>query len=158
MTQLRQQMINAMELRDFSPHTQRAYLSAITALSKHCMKLPEQITKQMIEDYLLCLKNEKNRAPNTRGVVKCALRFLYNHVLENQELTSGFSFNAKPRKLPIVLTPEEIWQIINVPRNLKHRLLLMPSSYLFLYYLIDRMCFSFHVAFFLSLFFMGIQI
>lgn len=127
MTQLRQQMIKAMELRDFSPHTQRCYLLAITGLAKHYMKPPDQITKQMIEDYLLYLKNEKDRAPNTRGVVKCALRFLYNHVLEDQELTAGFSFNNKRRKLPVVLTQEEVWQIINVPTNLKHRLILMTT-------------------------------
>ena len=100
MTQLRQQMIKAMELRDFSPHTQRCYLLAITGLAKHYMKPPDQITKQMIEDYLLYLKNEKNRAPNTRGVVKCALRFLYNHVLESQELTAGFSIPDSPGNFP----------------------------------------------------------
>lgn len=127
MTELRQKMIKAMELRDFSPHTQRAYLSAITALSKHYMKSPDQINKQMIEDYLLYLKKEKNSAPNTRGVVKCALKFLYNHILDDQELTAGFSFNNKPRKLPVVLTSEEVWQIIKATTNLKHRLILMTT-------------------------------
>jgi hypothetical protein len=52
MTQLRQTMIRAMELKNLSNHTQRAYLSAVSGLAKHYQKSPEKITKEMIEDYL----------------------------------------------------------------------------------------------------------
>ena len=55
MTELRQKMIRAMELKNLSPHTRRAYLAAVTGLSKHYRQSPAAITKEMIEDYLLSL-------------------------------------------------------------------------------------------------------
>jgi hypothetical protein len=59
MTELRQKMIRAMELQNLSANTQRAYLAAVTGLAKHYQKSPDTITKEMIEDYLLYLKNDK---------------------------------------------------------------------------------------------------
>jgi len=53
MTQLRQKMIRAMELKNLSDNTQRAYLAAVTGLVKHYQQSPVKITKEMIEDYLL---------------------------------------------------------------------------------------------------------
>ena len=53
MTQLRQQMIRAMELKNLSKNTQRAYLAAVIGLAKHSQKSRAQITNKMIEDYLL---------------------------------------------------------------------------------------------------------
>jgi len=63
MTELRKKMIKQMQLRNFSPNTQRAYLSAVSGLAKHYGKSPDQISKQMIEDYILYLKNNKGLAP-----------------------------------------------------------------------------------------------
>jgi hypothetical protein len=62
MSELRQKMIRAMELKNLSPHTQRAYLAAVTRLARHYRQPPTAINKEMIEDYLLLLK--KHRASN----------------------------------------------------------------------------------------------
>jgi hypothetical protein len=59
MSKLREKMIRAMELKNLSKHTQKAYLAAVTGLAKHYHKSPQKITKHMIEDYLLYLKNVK---------------------------------------------------------------------------------------------------
>jgi len=75
MTELRQKMIRAMELKNLSPHTQRAYLAAVTGLARHYRQSPVGITKEMIEDYLLLLK--KSRASNSCGLVLTGLRFFY---------------------------------------------------------------------------------
>ena len=61
MTELRQKMIRAMELKNLSPHTQRAYLAAVTGLARHYRQSPVGITKEMIEDYLLLLKQRFSR-------------------------------------------------------------------------------------------------
>jgi site-specific recombinase XerD len=124
MTELRQKMIRAMELKNLSKHTQRAYLAAVTGLARHYRQSPDAITKQMIEDYLLYLKNDKGRAPNSCGLAATGLRFFYNHVAQ-KELTLDYSIGKKRRKLPTVLTMEQVWKIINAPKNLKHRLILM---------------------------------
>ena len=75
MTELRQQMIRAMELKNLSHHTQRTYLAAVKGIAKHYGKSPDGLTSKMIEDYLLYLKHEKNRAPNGCSSVLSGLRF-----------------------------------------------------------------------------------
>lgn len=126
MTQLRQKMIRAMDLRNLSDHTKRAYLAAVKGLSEHYQKSPGKITDEQIEDYLLYLKNEKGNAPNSCIVVLTGLRFFYKNVLK-KETSIDFSLPKKPRRLPTVLTKEQIWKIICVPKNLKHRLILMTT-------------------------------
>ena len=63
MSQLRQQMIRAMDLSNLSDNTQRRYLSAVSGLAKHYHQSPDQLTKEMIEDYLLYLKMTKAMPP-----------------------------------------------------------------------------------------------
>ena len=97
MTELRLKMIRAMELKNLSKHTQRAYLAAVTGLAKHYGQSPTQISKEMIEDYLLYLKNDQNRAPNSRGLIVTGLRFFYNHVAQDK-VAFDYRIRKKPRK------------------------------------------------------------
>ena len=115
-----------MDLKDLSKHTQRTYLAAVTGLAKHYRQSPDKLTQEMIEDYLLYLKNVKGNAPNTRGTVLTGLRFFYGHVAE-KEIPIDHSACRKVRKLPTVLVQEDIWKIISAPENLKHRLILMTT-------------------------------
>ncbi len=126
MTPLRQKMIREMDLKNLSPHTRRAYLAAVTGLAIHYKKSPETISETMVEDYLLYLKNEKGIAPASCGMALKGLRFFHTHVLK-QPLSVGFRLTKKPRKLPTVLTQEQVCKIICTPSNLKHRLLLMTT-------------------------------
>ena len=126
MTQLRQKMIRAMELKNLSKHSQKAYLAAVSGLAKHYHKSPQKITKHMIEDYLLYLKNDKGNAPNSCACVLTGLRFFYNNVTA-QHVPIDYRARKKVRKLPCVLTQSEIWRIICAPKNLKHRLMLMTT-------------------------------
>jgi len=124
MTELRQKMVRELELKNLSHHTQRAYLAAVKGLAKHYKESPDKITAEMIDDYLLYLKNEKDSAPNSRGTVITGIRFFFKNVVQ-KEISVGYKVRKIPRKLPTVLTKNEIWQIINTPKNLKHRLILM---------------------------------
>ena len=126
MTELRQKMIRAMDLKDLSKHTQRTYLAAVTGIAKHYRQSPDKLTREMVEDYLLYLKNVKGNAPNTRGTLLTGLRFFYGHVVE-KKITIDHSACRKVRKLPTVLVQEDIWKIISAPENLKHRLILMTT-------------------------------
>ena len=126
MTELRQKMIRTMDLRNLSKNTKRTYLDAVTGLSKHYHASPDTITDEMIEDYLLYLKNEKGRAPCGCRVVLTALKFFYSHILE-RELSVDFGLTRTPRRLPTVLTQDQIWKIICTPKKMKHQLLLMTT-------------------------------
>jgi site-specific recombinase XerD len=126
MTELRQKMVRTMDLKNLSPHTKRTYLAAVTGLAKHYRQTPEKITDQMVEDYLLYLKNEKGHALASCCIALTGLRFFYSNIL-NKQISVGFRLAKKPRKLPTVLTQEQILKIISAPKNLKHRLLLITT-------------------------------
>ena len=126
MTPVRQKMIKAMELRNLAKETQRGYLSAVKGIAQHYHQSPDHLTKDEIEDYLLYLKNEKGNTTGTCGAVAAGLRFFYTHVTE-QPIPFDCQIRRKNRKLPTVLTQEDIWNLINAAENLKHRLILMTT-------------------------------
>jgi len=127
MTDLREKMIKAMELRNFSPRTQTAYLSAVTNLSKHFMKSPEEISQEQIEDYLLYLKNERKLSYSTRNQVISGLKFLFNQTLNNPDMRLQLPRKKVPVKLPEVLSVDEVNRLLNAHNNIKHRLILMTG-------------------------------
>ena len=61
MTELRKKMIRAMELKNLSHHTQRAYIAAVTGIAKFYNQSPDKMTQEKIEDYLLYLKLDKHK-------------------------------------------------------------------------------------------------
>jgi site-specific recombinase XerD len=126
MTELRQKMIRAMELKNLSDNTQRAYLADVTGIARFYNQSPDKLTKEKIEDYLLYLKHDKGNAPNSCYSVLTGLRFFYKYVTEKQ-IPVIYSIRRTTRKLPQVLTMEEIWKIICATNNLKHRLILMTT-------------------------------
>ena len=113
-------------LRNLSHHTHKAYLAAVRGLLKHYRRSPENITDTMIEDYLLYLKNERGNAPGSCRTVLNGLRFFYTHILQ-KKIVVGFTLTQEPRKLPTVLTKEQVWKIICSPKHLKHRMVLMTT-------------------------------
>ena len=127
MTELRKKMERELALRNLSENTQRAYLQAVYGLAKHYRKPPDKVTKEMIEDYLLYLKQEKGKALTTVGSTITGLRFFYNHVVGDEQLSPSCKFAKTPSKLPMVLSQEEIWSIITAADNTKHRLMLMTA-------------------------------
>ena len=92
-----------MELKNLSANTQRTYLTAVTGIAKHYHKSPEKLSKVMIEDYLLYLKNDKGKCPNTCASALSGLRFFYKHVTK-QKISIDYSLSRKVRNLPTVLT------------------------------------------------------
>ncbi len=115
-----------MELKNLSDNTQRAYLADVTGIARFYNQSPDKLTKEKIEDYLLYLKHDKGNAPNSCYSVLTGIRFFYKYVTES-EIPITYSISRTARKLPQVLTMEEIWKIICSTNNLKHRLILMTT-------------------------------
>lgn len=127
MTELREKMIKAMELRNFSPRTHTAYLSAVTNLTKHYKKSPEGITQEEVEDYLLYLKKERKLSFSTRNQAISGLKFFFNETIKNPDMQLRLPRRKTPVKLPEVLSVDEVKRVINAPSNIKHRMILMTT-------------------------------
>jgi len=124
MTPLRQRMIAAMQIRNFTANTQAAYLQQIALLARYYHQSPEALGPQDIQAYQLYLTNERKLAPGSLCTIAAALRFLYHVTLKRDWARDDIPIPKKPLKLPVVLSLEEVEHFLACVGSLKHRTLL----------------------------------
>lgn len=124
MSALRQKMIEDMQLRGFAERTQEAYLSAVRQLAKHYRKSPDQIDEEELRQYFLFLKNEKHAARNTCTIALCGIKFFFQHTLGREWKTFDFLRPPREKKLPVVLSVEEVSRILKHVRLYHYRVCL----------------------------------
>ena len=127
MTELRRRMIRDMELRRLSPHTQKSYLNAVRGLAKFYHRAPDTLSREEVQNYLLYLENDRKIAWNTSRVVVSGLRFFFGVTIQKHDMLLAIPARKQQRRLPVVLSREEVMRIINSLSNPKHRLLLMAT-------------------------------
>ena len=126
MTALRHRMLDELQRRNYSPATTRGYILAIKQFAEYFGKSPERLGGEEIRQFELYLLKEKKLAPGTVEGRMSALRFLYKKVLKRRDIAyDDLVFPKVPRKLPAVLSPEEIARMIEAAPNLMHRTILM---------------------------------
>lgn len=124
MTPLRQQMIDAMLVRGFSPRTHRSYLTAVADLARYYHRSPAQISLAEIEAYLLYLVKERHLADASCRLYLNGLRFLYLQVLGWRDFDVPIPHPKRVQRIPELLTHAEVARLIVTCGNLKHRMLL----------------------------------
>src|SRR5713101_1326184 len=112
MTPLRRRMLEDMQLRGFSARTQECYAAAVRQLSEHYHRSPDQLTEEDLRQYFLYLANEKKVARATTTIALCAIRFFYEQTLKQSWTTLRFVRPAREKKLPVVLSREEVRRIL----------------------------------------------
>jgi len=126
MTPLRQRMLEELQRLNYSPSTARGYILAVRQLAAHFMRSPEKLGAEELREFQLYLLNERKLTPNTVEIRMAALRFFYKKVLKRQDLgLDDLPFPKVPKKLPVVLSQEEVTQLIDAAPNLKYRTILM---------------------------------
>ncbi len=123
MTPLRQAMIDAMQLRGFSPCTHRSYLAAVTDLARYCKRSPEQVSVEEIQAYFLYLVKERGLAWASCRLSLNAIRFLYIQVLQ-QPFDVPIAHPKRKQQIPELLTRSEVGWILAICSNPKHRMML----------------------------------
>lgn len=127
MSVLRQRMIDEMQLRNFSPRTQRCYLGYVVGLVKHFGLSPDQLQAEQVRQYLLFLSNERQLSSSTVNGVRAALRLLYGSVLQRPNMILAIPPRRTPRPLPEVLSAEEVSALFALTPDSKERALLMTA-------------------------------
>ncbi|MGH9957568.1 MAG: site-specific integrase [Pyrinomonadaceae bacterium] len=112
MTELRKRMIECLQLRGLSERTQEAYVRAVRQPAEHYHKSPDQISEEELRQYFLFLKNVKHYSRNTMTIAICGIRFLYEQTLNRQWAIFGIVRPAPEKKLPVILSREEVRQIL----------------------------------------------
>jgi site-specific recombinase XerD len=124
MSALRQKMIEDMQLHGYAERTQEAYLSAVRQLAKYYQKPPDQIDEEELRGYFLFLKNEKHAARNTCTVALCGIKFFFQHTLGREWKTFDFLRPPREKKLPVVLSVDEVSRILKRVRRRHYRVCL----------------------------------
>jgi site-specific recombinase XerD len=125
MSALRQRMIEDMQLRNLAPSTQTAYLKEITRFARHFGTSPELLGEKEIRTYQLYLTNQKRLAPSSIVITIAALRFLYKVTLKRDwDLKDAIPAPRQPRRLPVILSREEVLHFLDSVEGLKHRTIL----------------------------------
>jgi integrase/recombinase XerD len=127
MTPLRRRMIEDMVLRNLSPLTIRIYVDCVAHFARHFGTSPEHLGPEHIRAYLLYLARDRKASWSYFNQTRCALRFLYGTTLDRPWVDDGVVCPRVPKKLPVVLSPEEVAQFFAAVDNLKHRAILMTA-------------------------------
>ena len=124
MTPLRQRMLEDLQIRHYSPITTRLYLHSVAEFGRHFHKPPDQLGPEQIRQYQLFLIKDKQASQSTCVQLVCALRFLYTHTLNHKIEIERIPFPRRERKLPLILSREEVKALLEAPRDLRHRAML----------------------------------
>jgi len=121
---LRKKMMEDLQLRGLAVRTQESYVQAVSQLAAHYRKSPDQISEEELRQYFLYLKNVKCVSRSTHTLALCAIKFFYEHTLKREWHTLAFTRPPKETKLPVVLSVEEVRQILNYVHYMRYRVCL----------------------------------
>jgi integrase/recombinase XerD len=124
MTKLRQRMMDDLRLRNYSELTIRSYIESVADFARYFNQSPEHLGPEQIRDYKLHLINEPKLAWPTPQILNAALKFLYTRTSKQNWFVQEVAKPKVPRKLPTVLSREEVTALLDATPNLKHRTLL----------------------------------
>jgi len=120
-------MIDDMTVRNLSPQTQRLYVSAVAQFAQHFHKSPELLGPDDVKAYQLHLLRVKKIAWSTMNIAVCALRFLYQVTLSKDWALAHIVYPKGEKRLPEILSLEEVDQFLKPISNIKHRAMLATA-------------------------------
>ena len=124
MTPLRQRMIEDLQLRGYSDSTQTLYVTAVRKLCEHFGKSPGKVTEENLRDYFLYGKNVKKWSRSTSTVALCGIKFFYENTIKRPWPTLLFIRPGHEKKLPVVLSRDEVRKILSNILLLRYRVCL----------------------------------
>ena len=127
MTPLRKRMQEDLRIRNHASSTEVCYVRRVAAFAKYFDKSPHVLGPEEIRAYLVHLVDEKGVSWSVLNQTVCALRFLYNVTLGKDYPVRCVPYAKKEKKLPVVLSRQEVIRFLAFPKNLKHRAMLMTT-------------------------------
>lgn len=125
MTRLKKRMLDELRRRNYSQSTVRSYIHSIEDFARYFGKSPDQLGPEQIRDYQVHLFRDRKLSPGTVEGCGAALRFLYVKTLRRPYLKEDIPFPKRARRLPLVLSLEEVRLLIDSAENLMHRAMMM---------------------------------
>jgi site-specific recombinase XerD len=118
-------MLEELQRRNYSKQTIRYYLQAVADFARHFGRSPDKLGLNELRSYQAYLLRDRKLAVGTVVGLVAALRFFFNRTLKRHLPPTDIPYPKHPRRLPAVLTVEEVARLIDSARNLFDRTLLM---------------------------------
>ena len=116
MTELRKRMIESLQLRGYSKRTQECYVRAVRQLAQHYNKPPDLISEQELRDYFLFIINVKNWSRPSTTIALCGIKFFFEQTLNRKWTIFSLVRPAPEKKLPVILSRDEVRRILSLIR------------------------------------------
>lgn len=124
MTPLRSRFIEDLQLHGYAATTQSRYVEALRELAKHYRKSPDQISEEELRQYFLFLTREKKVARSTATIALCAIKVFFQNTVRRSWPTLSLLRPPKEKKLPVVLSRDEVRLILSCVHKLVYRVCL----------------------------------
>src|SRR5271170_222061 len=117
---LRQRLIDDMTIRRLSPKTTQHYIRHVKNFADFVGRSPDKATADDVRRYQLRLASIGTTVP-TVNISATALRFFFKVTLKRTDLAAELVSAREPRRLPVVLSPEEVGRLLASSANIKHK-------------------------------------
>ncbi|MCL2244275.1 MAG: tyrosine-type recombinase/integrase [Treponema sp.] len=120
----RSKLETSLRSRKYSRQTQDSYIYYNRLICRTLQKTPEEIHPDDVTEFLAIIEKDKNYSSSSMNLAISAIKYFFRNVLKNDSISE----QHRPRhdeRLPMVLSKEEIRQVLSMESNPKHRLLLM---------------------------------
>lgn len=124
MTELRKRMIECLQLRGLSERTQECYVRAVRQLAEHYHKSPDLISEEELRQYFLYLKNVKKWSRPSTTIALCGIKFFFEFTLNKPFTILSLVRPTPEKKLPVILSQEEVRKILSCLRLPRYRVCL----------------------------------
>jgi len=121
MGKLHEQMKADLTLKGYSEHTRGAYLRHLRKFAKHFMRSPAELGEEEIRAFLLHLVEERKADPFVQKAYLSALKFFYRTTLGRPEIVANLPSPKLPKRMPVVLSREEVLAIFEALGYIKHK-------------------------------------
>jgi site-specific recombinase XerD len=117
-------MLEDLQIRNYAPSTVECYVRSVADFAKHFKRSPDQLGSEEIRSWQLYLLRDKGVKISSYIQAVCGLRFFYSNTLNRKVEIERIALPRYEKKLPVILSKEEVKAMLEAPRNLGHRAIL----------------------------------
>jgi integrase/recombinase XerD len=117
---LRRRLIEDMTIRRLSPNTRHQYIRHVKSFADFVGRSPDKTSAEDVHRYQLHLGSIGTTIPTVNAGAS-ALRFFFKVTLKRRDLADAVVSVREPRRLPVVLSPEEVARLLTSTTNIKHK-------------------------------------
>src|SRR5262245_1476363 len=125
MTDLRKRMLEELQRRNYSTTTTQYYLRIVERFARFFGKRPDRLTEEHIRKYHVHLLQEQKLEASTVRLHIAALRFFFVTTLRQRHRQWDLPYPKRPKRLPTVLSQQEVARLIDSAKNLLDYTMLM---------------------------------